>query len=462
MFLGNLMMPSLLIQNQDSGYLKHVFAPFQRAGYTQVNYDTTDDWSVMWAHDYPFKKIKPIMMKMKPHQKVNKIPGSGYVTNKVNLATSESPFIPKAFKIPDDVDKLKKYAKENPETMFVQKNSNHRGIKIEKLDKLDLKDTGSFVQVYVQDPFLIDGYKFDIGVYTTVTSIDPLRIYVFDGDILLRFCPALYYPFDAANKDKYVVHDDYRPTWKVPTLSKVYSDLGYTFKQTLNIHIKSLGQDPDKVWSQVHDIIKNTYLSQEKEFIKAASHYPYPHNFFEMVRFDFVLDDKLKVYLMEANMSPNLSSKHFAQNRLLYEQVVYNVLRLVGVARGGLFSPTLQTRSSEENEMQVSDKDLSVFAEECSSVQCSQPNSCDKIICRLCNHCVTSDERQFLRSAYLEHTNRHVCKRIFPDPIKLDQISLPFTENILKEQLSDKLSNNNAKMKQWFIGKCAQSRAWCE
>jgi hypothetical protein len=38
---------------------------------------------------------------------------------------------------------------------------------------------------------------------------------------------------------------------------------------------------------------------------------------------------------MEVNMSPNLSSKHFAGNRLLYEQVIYNVLRLVGVARPG-------------------------------------------------------------------------------------------------------------------------------
>ena len=48
-----------------------------------------------------------------------------------------------------------------------------------------------------------------------ITSMDPLRIYVFEGDVLLRFCPEKYHPFDAANRDKYVVHDDYRPTWKV-------------------------------------------------------------------------------------------------------------------------------------------------------------------------------------------------------------------------------------------------------
>ena len=40
--------------------------------------------------------------------------------------------------------------------------------------------------------------QFDIGIYTMITSMDPLRIYVFEGDVLLRFCPEKYHPFDAA------------------------------------------------------------------------------------------------------------------------------------------------------------------------------------------------------------------------------------------------------------------------
>ena len=68
-----------------------------------------------------------------------------------------------------------------------------------------------------------------------------------------------------------------------------------------------------------------------------------------------MLDSKLGLYLMEANMSPNLSSKHFAMNRLLYEQVVYNLLRLNGVLRGGVFSQGLDPRTADEEEMQVGD-----------------------------------------------------------------------------------------------------------
>lgn len=59
--------------------------------------------------------------------------------------------------------------------------------------------------------------------------------------------------------------------------------------------------------------------------------FKFKHSFFEMMRFDLVIDNNLKVYLMEANMSPNLSSAHFLPNTLLYEQVIFNLLNLVGV-----------------------------------------------------------------------------------------------------------------------------------
>ena len=76
---------------------------------------------------------------------------------------------------------MKAYAKDFPDKLFVQKNKNHRGIKIEKLANMNLHDNGSFIQEFVEDPLLIDGYKFDIGIYTMITSIDPLRIYIFEG-----------------------------------------------------------------------------------------------------------------------------------------------------------------------------------------------------------------------------------------------------------------------------------------
>ena len=65
--------------------------------------------------------------------------------------------------------------------------------------------------------------KFDIGIYTVITSITPLRVYVWDGEAQFRFCAENYYPFDAARLSKYVVKDDYTPLWKVASWQRFTS-----------------------------------------------------------------------------------------------------------------------------------------------------------------------------------------------------------------------------------------------
>jgi len=48
-------------------------------------------------------------------------------------------------------------AKEHPEMLWVQKDNNHRGIKVKSIAELNLDQTGTFVQEYIQNPLLIDG-----------------------------------------------------------------------------------------------------------------------------------------------------------------------------------------------------------------------------------------------------------------------------------------------------------------
>lgn len=61
--------------------------------------------------------------------------------------------------------------------------------------------------------------------------------------------------------------------------------------------------------------------------------YPSQENFFEMMRFDLIVDENLKVYLLEANMSPNLNSASFKKNALIYEPLLYNLFSLTGISR---------------------------------------------------------------------------------------------------------------------------------
>ena len=51
--------------------------------------------------------------------------------------------------------------------------------------------TQAVVSEYVGKPLLIDGYKFDMRIYVALTSIYPLRMYIYE-DGLARFATQKY------------------------------------------------------------------------------------------------------------------------------------------------------------------------------------------------------------------------------------------------------------------------------
>lgn len=168
-----------------NGLLKHVHLVLERIGYEKSTNNTP--WDLLWSHDYPFRVLYPHLHRLKPHQKVNHFPGTGYITTKVDLATSDSKYIPKAFKLPQNKDQFLKYAKENKDSVFLEKHNHHRGVYLKNVSEINLSSGESFVQEYVQKPFLVDGHKFDIGVYVVLTSVNPLRAYWYKGDVLFRY-----------------------------------------------------------------------------------------------------------------------------------------------------------------------------------------------------------------------------------------------------------------------------------
>lgn len=318
-------------KSNDTGYLKHIYAVLQRLGFQESN--NKSDWDLLWAHDYPFRVLSASLGRLQEHQRVNHFPGCGYITNKVDLSTSRGGrYIPAAFKIPENQQAFLDYAKSYPAKLFVQKSNDHRGIRIRGNDDANFID-GTFIQEFIERPFLVDGYKFDIGVYVVITSVDPLRLYAYKGDVLFRFCPVKYYPFDPEILDKYVVGDDYLPIWNVPSLKRYYTEFGFSMKDSFDAYVKECGKNPTDMWEQVYDAIREVVLMKETQIREVSKRFGNGRNFFELVRFDLALDEDLNVYMMEANMSPNLSSAHYPPNQLLYEQVIFNTFALVGIGK---------------------------------------------------------------------------------------------------------------------------------
>jgi hypothetical protein len=63
---------------------------------------------------------------------------------------------------------------------------------ITNFDKIKIPASEHFiVQEYVEKPFLLDGYKFDLRIYVLITSCDPLRVFLFN-DGLVRMSTEKY------------------------------------------------------------------------------------------------------------------------------------------------------------------------------------------------------------------------------------------------------------------------------
>ena len=429
----------LAAQNPNGEFLKHVRNVFQYLGYERT-LNLNGDWDVMWAYDYPFSTLVTINS-LKPNQLVNHFPGSGYLTSKVYLATSKFKYIPTAFSLPQDKENFLAHVKENKEKLWVQKSNKHRGITIKSIDQLDLTAKDAFVQEFVQNPFLVDKRKFDIGIYTIITSMDPLRVYVMNAEWLMRYCTEDYYPLDVHDPKKYVVGDDYTPTWELPSLKNLYNELGFSHKDSFLHYVRQKGHDSSKLIDKIYTAIAEISHEKKAAMMKLVSKYPYGTNsFFELVRFDFVIDNELNVYLMEVNMSPNLSSAHFQANAIMYEQVVTNTLSLVGLGRPTDHMKTINTIFANERNIQV-------YGSEC--LAC---NACNSAICRLCLNCLSNSQKAMLQSAYREHVNKVHSVRVYPQPSKIQPASdMSYTT----------LSENDRLMHLWFRGKCMVDNTWC-
>lgn len=276
-------------QGKSDAHLKHVFAVLDRLGIERGSNASADEWDLLWAHDYPFRALYPHLHRLKEHQLVNHFPAGGFLTNKVDLATTDIRYIPKAFKLPKEQEAFRRYAAANATKMFVQKHNQHRHIYVRNATEIDFDNGDTFVQEFVQPPLLVDGHKFDIGVYVTVTSVDPLRLYMYKGDILFRYCPLQYYPFDAQQLDKYVVGDDYTPTWEIPSLARSYTQLGYGMKGAFDAYLRAEGRDPEVIWRQVEDAVRLAVLSKERYIVDAVGSCACKNNIFAglILRFMF-------------------------------------------------------------------------------------------------------------------------------------------------------------------------------
>jgi len=164
---------------------------------------------------------------------------------------------------------------------------------------------------YIPNPMLIDDYKFDLRVYVGITSINPLRIYIYEEG-LTRFATVKYNQ-TSKKQSKYVHLTNYSLNKFnanfVNNTDADVDDQGSKWSITaLRRKMQAIGIDHERIFKKIEDIIIKTILAGENVINNATEMFvPYPNNCFELLGFDILIDDTFEPWLLEVNLSPSLN-----------------------------------------------------------------------------------------------------------------------------------------------------------
>ncbi|EFX87889.1 hypothetical protein DAPPUDRAFT_311295 [Daphnia pulex] len=281
------------------------------------------DWIGTWG-----KHMKsPLFTAILEHQKVNHFPGTFQIGRKDRLwrnmqkmvakfGNDEFGFLPQTFVLPHDLRLLRKqWTRTTTDVPWIIKPpASARGTGIQVIHEWSQlpRKKPLVVQSYVKNPYLINGTKFDIRLYVFITSVNPLRIYLFENG-LVRFASLAYSTEMNTLNDLYVHLTNYSVNKHCEGYvanEDANSCQGHKWTlQSLWTYFLGLGVDVEAIKSSLRDIVIKTLLSVApalNDMLK--NNVSNRYSCFELFGFDVLLDSDLKPWLLEVNISPSLHS----------------------------------------------------------------------------------------------------------------------------------------------------------
>ena len=138
-------------------------------------------------------------------------------------------------------------------------------------------------------------------IYVAVTSIGPLRIYIYKEG-LTRFATSDYNTSEICNRFAHLTN--YSVNKLNPNFNSENED-GKGHKWTLTAlrkYFAENGVNFNLIWQKIKDIVIKTIISAESKIVAGLKmHVPYRNNCFELLGFDILVDDMLQPWLLEVN-----------------------------------------------------------------------------------------------------------------------------------------------------------------
>ncbi|NWH80204.1 TTLL5 polyglutamylase, partial [Piaya cayana] len=290
-------------------------------GFQEVH-PNSSEYNLMWTGSH----LKPYLLRsLTDIQKVNHFPRSYELTRKDRLYKNVSRMqlahgfktfhiLPQTFILPTEYqDFCNTYSKDRgPWIVKPVASSRGRGVYLINNPNQIILEDNILVSRYISNPLLIDDFKFDVRLYVLVTSYDPLVIYLYEEG-LARFATVRYDQASKNIKNQFMHLTNYSVNKKsrdyVSCDDPEVEDYGNKWSMSAMLrYLKQKGRDTAALMASVEDLIIKTVLSAELAIATACKTFlSHRGSCFELYGFDVLIDDTLKPWLLEVNLSPSLA-----------------------------------------------------------------------------------------------------------------------------------------------------------
>ncbi|XP_032657895.1 tubulin polyglutamylase TTLL5 isoform X2 [Chelonoidis abingdonii] len=290
-------------------------------GFHEVH-PNSSDYNLMWTGSH----LKPYLLRtLSDIQKVNHFPRSYELTRKDRLYKNVSRMqythgfktfhiLPQTFILPTEYQEFCSFYSKDRGPWIVKPVASSRGrgvYLVNNPNQISLEEN-ILVSRYINNPLLIDDFKFDVRLYVLVTSYDPLVVYLYEEG-LARFATVRYDQGTKNIKNQFMHLTNYSVNKKsgdyVSCDDPEVEDYGNKWSMSAMLrYLKQEGRDTMTLMANVEDLIIKTIISAELAIATACKTFlPHRGSCFELYGFDVLIDATLKPWLLEVNLSPSLA-----------------------------------------------------------------------------------------------------------------------------------------------------------
>ncbi|XP_058254857.1 tubulin polyglutamylase TTLL5 [Hemibagrus wyckioides] len=395
-------------------------------GFHEVH-PNSNDFNLMWTGSH----LKPYLLRsLQDFQKVNHFPRSNELTRKDRLYKNiqrmqqahgfqNFHIVPQTFVLPAEYQDFRNAFSKDKGPWIIKPvaSSRGRGIYLVSSPSQISLDENILVSRYINNPLLIDDFKFDVRLYVLVTSYDPLIIYVYEEG-LTRFATVKYDHAVKNIKNQFMHLTNYSVNKKssdyVSCDDPEIEDYGNKWSMSAMLrYLKEEGKDTTLLMGQIEDLIIKAVLSAELQIATACKMFvPHRNNCFELYGFDVLIDSNLKPWLLEVNLSPSLACDTPLDLKIK-ASMISDMFSLVGFV---CQDPLLKQMRADKAGFDPAVKNL--------KTQCQRPHSANNAEGlkekqggrQVDTLGLTAEELKVLRRTQEEHERRGGFIRIFPTP----------------------------------------------